>query len=92
MSRKQIIAFCNEKIFPQVDNPGLDVFETIKLVEKYRHGKPNNMEMIAKVYDGYLTINGEKCGRIAPKMPKNLYSDKAAYWEGKILARQETEV
>lgn len=89
MNRKQIIEFCNQNIFNQVNNQVsqfMDCAEVVKMVSKWRIGKLVNMEMIAKVDDGFLFINGEKVGRIAPKMPKVSYSVSADYWEGRILA------
>ena len=38
---------------------------------------------------GFLFINNDPVGRIAPKLPKVAYSEEAAYWEGRILSRQE---
>jgi hypothetical protein len=47
--------------------------------------------MNGAVLDGVLYINGEAIKRVAPKMPRKYsYSVEAAYWEGKILERQET--
>ena len=92
MTRKQIINFCNENIFNQVDitvAPYMDCFEVVKMVCKWRIGKSIYTPMVARVDDGFLFMNGEKVGRIAPKMPKVAYNPKACYREGMILARQE---
>ena len=92
MNRKQIIEFCNQNIFNQVNiqvSQFMNCAEVVKMVSKWRIGKLANMEMIAKVDDGFLFINGDPVGRIAPKMPRVSYSASAEYWEGRILARQE---
>ena len=92
MNRKELIAFANANVFPQVENNMLDIDgmkEAIRLISKWRIGKPVNIKMDATVDDGYLLLNGDPVGRIAPKAPKVGYSAEAEYWERRILARQE---
>ena len=92
MNRKQIIEFCNQNIFNQVNNQVsqfMNCAEVVKMVSKWRIGKLVSVQMVAKVDDGFLFINGDPVGRIAPKMPRVSYSASADYWEGRILARQE---
>ena len=92
MNRKQIIEFCNQNIFNQVNNQVsqfMNCAEVVKMVSKWRIGKLASVQMVAKVDDGFLFINGDPVGRIAPKMPRASYSASAEYWEGRILARQE---
>lgn len=92
-NRKKIIDFCNEQIFPNVKIwTGFkgEMMEVVQLVSKFRreHGFPENMT--ATVNDGFLYINNLPVGRIAPKAPKASWNAEAQYWEGCILARQET--
>lgn len=108
MNRKQVIDFCNKNIFPQVKFPAshyMDCFDVVKIVSRWRIGKQMNIEMVAKVVDGFLYINDNPLGRIAPKMAtvnyrpsyngncwtKTAYNSSAAYWEGLILERQESD-
>lgn len=92
MNRKELIAFANANVFPQVENNMLDIDgmkEAIKLISKWRIGKPVNIKMSAKVNDGFLFMNGEPLGRIAAKVPKLTFNEYEYYMEGRILARQE---
>jgi len=97
MNRKQLFNFINEEILPGAEIPewywlanGKECFcEILRAVEKWRIGKPINIEMDAKISDGVLCINGESVKRVAPMMTKVAYSTEAIYWEGRILARQE---
>lgn len=92
MNRKEKIAFCNEYIFPQVRWDLLDkqgMIEALKLVSNWRVDKPSNIEMKPEVKDGFLFMNGDPLGRIAPKAPRAAISENACYMEGRILARQE---
>jgi hypothetical protein len=66
-------------------------WDILRTASKWRVGKHVNVAMNGAVLDGVLYINGEVIKRVAPKMPRKYsYSVEAAYWEGKILARQET--
>lgn len=93
MNRKAIIEFCNSHIFPQVDiSAGMtveDMRDTVKMVSRWRIGKPADIVMNPVVDDGFLIINGDPIGRIAPKMPQPAFSEEAYYWEGKCLAMSE---
>lgn len=96
MNRIQMIDFINEKILPQCkDNDywfyyGRQmVYDTIKLISKWRIGKNINIEMNPQVIDGDLYMNGDFLGRIEPKAPKAAFDEKSYYIEGKILERQE---
>jgi len=96
MDRKQIIDFVNEKVLPgaEIDNGdwfynGKDIFRNIiKAIEKWRIGKNTHIEMDAEIIDGALYINGESVKRVASKLPRMAHDEEAAYWEGRILARQ----
>ncbi len=93
MNRKEMIQYVNENVLPQIDWRYTDkdtLWKAIRLIERYRIGKPINMEMVAKVDDGFLFINDEPLGRIAAKAPKLNLSNESLYWEGRILARQES--
>lgn len=92
MNRKELIAFANANVFPQVENNMLDIDgmkEAIRLISKWRIGKSVNTKMDAKVNDGFLFMNGEPLGRIAAKVPKSAFNEYEYYMEGRILARQE---
>ena len=92
MNRKELIAFANANVFPQVENNMLDIDgmkEAIRLISKWRIGKSVNVKMNAKVNDGFLFMNGEPLGRIAVKVPKLTFNEYEYYMEGRILARQE---
>ena len=89
MTRKEIIAFCNEKIFPLLPNRlDVDCKETVRLVHKWRIGKPMAVEMRPSVVNGFLFINDEPAGRIAPILHAYKWSEEVEYWEGRILERQ----
>lgn len=93
MTRKEIINYCRENIFPFVDWSAWDkggLMETVKMVCRFRreHGYPKTMEAI--VDDGFLIINNIPVGRIARKMftvPN--FSERSYYTEGMILARND---
>lgn len=92
MNRKELIAFANTNVFPQVENNVLDIDgmkEAIRLISKWRIGKPINIKTNAKVNDGFLFMNGEPLGRIAAKAPTPVFNEYEYYMEGRILARQE---
>ena len=92
MNRKELIVFANVNVFPQVENNMLDIDgmkEAIRLISKWRIGKPINIKMDAKVNDGFLFMNGEPLGRIAAKAPTSAFNEYEYYMEGRILARQE---
>jgi hypothetical protein len=93
MNRKEMIQYVNENVLPQIDCRYTDKdtpWNAIRLIEKYRIDKPMNIEMVARVDDGFLFINDEPLGRIAMKAPKLNLSNESLYWEGRILARQES--
>ena len=92
-NRKEVIIFCNEQIFPNVKYwAGFkgELFDVVMLVHKFRRENGFPEEMKARVADGFLFINEKPVGRIAPKTPRVAYNPAAAYWEGRILARQES--
>ena len=66
-----------------------DMIDTVKIIAAWRIGKPAGIEMHAEVNDGFLYMNGAPVARICAKMPKMPYDPAAAYWENRILARQE---
>ena len=93
MNRKEKIQFVNKNVLPQIDWRYTDKdtpWKAVRLIERYRVGKPANIEMVARVDDGFLFINDEPLGRIAMKAPKLNLSNESLYWEGRILARQES--
>ena len=93
MNRKQVIEFCRREIYPQVKiwiGIGGELTNVVELVSSWRRTHAYPQEMRADVRDGFLFINGDPVGRIAPKTPRVKYSAKAAYWEGRILERQGT--
>ena len=92
-NRKEVINFCNEQIFPNVKN-WLDfkgeLWAVVEMVHKFRRENSFPEEMTARVDDGFLFINDLPVGRIAPRTPRVAYNHGEAYWENRILARQET--
>lgn len=98
MNRKETIIFINEKILPTAEISNNDWFymgreimnKIIKGISKWRHGKPINIDMSAEIKDGVLYINGDLVARVAPKLPRKVWSASADYWENRILTRQET--
>ena len=93
MNRKEKMEFIQNEIMPQITDVKkmieVDLFRVCKLISRWRIGKPQDVIMQAKVIDGSLFINGEYCGRIHSKENGAIYSDKAYYWEGRILEKQE---
>ena len=63
--------------------------EMIHIVEGWRRRSGYPQEVTARVEDGFLFLNDQPVERIAAKLPRVAYSAEAAYWEGRILARQE---
>lgn len=92
-NRKEIINFCNKQVFPFVETwTGLsgELWEVVNMVHIFRRKNGYPEEMSAVVDDGFLFINDLPVGRIAPKSPTGIYDTAAAaYWENRILARQE---
>lgn len=95
MNRKEMIAFC-VSVLEQVRWEAVgyyftayDVNVCIRLVESYRRGKNVNMKMVADVVDGFLFINHEPVGRIAPKIPKVRFGEREYWLEEQILRREE---
>lgn len=90
MDRRQKLDFINAEILPQVNiSHKVDIREILTLIDRWRIGKSGSIKMTAMVDDGFLYINNDPVGRIAPKLPKVAYNENAAYWEGRILSRQE---
>ena len=97
MNRKQIIDFCNTEIFPQVDVRAWagnkeELWYVVYVVEGFRRENGFPEEMTAMVDDGFLYLNGKPVERIARALnrPAYAWSEGAEYWEGRILARQES--
>lgn len=100
MDRKYMIEVLNSQILPQVNSrwswsdmtPARDI---IKMIQGYRRQQIDTGTarrgdtLTATVCDGFLYINGDPVGRIAPKDPRPAFNEMAYYWEGRILARQE---
>ena len=94
MDRKELIDFCNNEVFTKVSFPeSLDMKckEVLKLVQKWRRENSFPTVMIPTVSNNYLYINEKPVGRIAPAPAKARFSERADYYEGRILARQERE-
>lgn len=92
MNRKDLFNYILADVLPQINEEvrwTADIVEIAKKISKWRIGKPVDVKMNAVVEDGALYINGDVIGRIAAKMPRVAYDEGAAYWEGRILARQE---
>ena len=94
MNRKEKIDYINKNILPQIDfmNPctAKDIVDdAIRLIEKWRIGKPVNVEMHAIVDDGFLYMNGKPLGRIAAKMPKLVCSEYGYYLEGRCIRDED---
>lgn len=95
MNRIEIINFINENVLPTAEielsdwhDFGKDImWIIIKGFSKWRHGKPLDIEMDAKILDGNLYINGDFVVRVAPKLRRPKYDEEAYYWEGRCLAR-----
>lgn len=90
MDRREKIRFIRENIFPQIDfrNPThlKDIMaDSVRLIERWRIGKPIDIKMTAMVDDGFLYMNGEPLGRIAAKMPKIEVSEWGYYLEGRCI-------
>ena len=90
MDRREKIRFIRENIFPQIDfrNPThlKDIMaDSVRLIERWRIGKPIDIEMNAIVDDGVLYMNGDLLGRIAAKMPKMVCSEWGYYMEGRCI-------
>ena len=96
MNRIQKIKFINEKILPGAEiadwywmKYGREVVaDILNGITSWRMGKPTDVEMDAKIIDGVLYINSDGVKRVAPKLQNVEYKAEAAYWEGKILAKQ----
>ena len=63
--------------------------EMIHIVESWRRANGFPQMLAVRVDDGFLFLNEAPVTRIAAKLPRVAYSAGAAYWEGRILARQE---
>lgn len=90
MDRREKIRFIRENILPQIDFmnpvPAKDiVVESVKLIERWRIGKPIDIKMNAMVDNGVLYMNGEPLGRIAAKMPTLPFSEWGYYLEGRCI-------
>ena len=67
------VDFCNVKIFPQIKMLAIfhtNLREVLHIVERFYGGNivPDSAE--AFVDDGFLFLDGEKIGRIAPRLPR----------------------
>lgn len=91
MNRKDIIAFCNDQIFPQVKcgKFAVNLIEVVKMVEQFRRNHHFPKSMTSKVNNGFLYINDIPVGRIALRESKVFVSEKVDYYEGEILRRCE---
>ena len=84
------VEFCNAKVFPQIKMPAIfntNLREVLHLVENFYGGKTVPADAEAFVDDGFLFLDGEKIGRIAPKLPRPFTggSDALDYLEGRCL-------
>lgn len=107
MNRQRTVAYCNDEIRPLLpirDQYHFDAVKAARLIERWRVGKPSNVYMHPTVKNGVLSINGEEIGRIAdpvqilgpvqfgqPERWTDRNSGAADFWEGRILARQESD-
>lgn len=95
-NRKKIIDFCVADVFTQVDSIAWygtknELMEVVQMVAEFRRKNNYPETMTAKVDDGFLYINNKPVGRIARKLNNPSWMTEGAdYWEGRILARQET--
>ena len=95
MNRKEMMEFCIDAL-NQVRWDIIGYYFTayevnmcIKMVESYRKGKQKNLYMEAIVNDGFLFINGDAVGRIAPRLPKVRFTNREYWLEEQILKREE---
>lgn len=84
---------CNQQIFPKVSTKeyGDNVFlmnalDVLKMVREYISQHPCD-SYEADVRSGLLYINGDFVERIVPMPSGSVFSEKADYYEDKILAR-----
>lgn len=94
MNRKELIDFCNNEVFTKVNFPEafyMNCKEVLKMVQAWRCENSFPAVMIPTVTNNYLYINDKPVGRIAPAPAKARFSERADYYEGRILARQERE-
>ena len=95
MNRKEMIAFCVsalEQVRWDIIGYYFTAYEVnmcIKLVESYKKGKQKNIRMEAIVNDGFLFINGDAVGRIAPRLTKVKFTERGYWLEEQILKREE---
>lgn len=99
MNRKQMIDFINTEVLPGAEIADWEwmkygteiVGKIIKAIERWRIGKPANIHMVAHIYDGVLWINDKPIKRVAAKLPRETWSKGGYYWEGRCIAKGETE-
>lgn len=97
MNRKAMIKFINNEVLPGAEIAtwewqfgGREIFwEILKGIEKWRVGKPANIQMKGQIIDGVLYLNGEAVKRVSAKLRRVPYSSEAEHWENRILERQE---
>ncbi len=97
MSRKDIIAFIQNDICPQIslDKVGAVAFFSfdfkaiIRLIERWRRHHNFPQHLTAQVDNGFLFINGSPAGRITAA-PQTVYPEND-YYEGRILAMHEDD-
>ena len=97
--RKKIFDFVAKEILPQVEYdqwlhvPG-EFKDIARLVEQYRRNHNYPQELNAEVRNGLLFLNGDPVERIALMKNfgrRNTYTDAAYHYEGRILARGESD-
>lgn len=69
---------------------GVDVLLVAELIQNYcRDHSVSPRKNEYSIKQGLLYINGKSIDRVMPLPKKEVFSEKAYYWEGKILASQE---
>ena len=71
-------------------NSDVSVMEVADVMSEYmKEVKQTANKIKWKLDDGVLYGNGKALRRVGSKAPRYEYSENAAYWEGRILERQE---
>ncbi len=90
MNRKDIFKLAEMAISQVSYTEGMmSVKEIAKIIHDWRVKNNYPKNMIPEVVDGFLYLNNDPVTRIAARLPKVAYSENAAYWEGRILKKQE---
>lgn len=93
MNRKDYIALYSDalsKCYYKPIKPYTDYIDFEKAARAYRRTIRHEITAaMQKVIDGVLYIENKPVMRLEPKTPRVPYSERAAYYEGRILARQE---